>query len=596
MKYSFGSNICYTLSKAMKYNKKLVPRMLVYTISAVMLPVLTVYFPKLIIDEVTGSGDITSIVEIMGIFLTAGIVLSYVSSFLQNRTYGDFHEIRCRFMQEYQQKCFGLGLEKVESSDFLNKVNMAKNCLYGSDGGFEGVLRELFVLFGALITIAYYGMVIILFQPLLFLLLLANTVIPYLLSYRSKRYEYSRQEELSFLARKQSYTNELMSDFKYGKEIRLYSMSELLKSLSNGLQQDIMTVWEKILSKRSMAEVANLLIAFCREGLVYLFLVAGVLSGRLSIGDFALYTGIFASFSSLMTKIIESVSHVRAESLLISDYRIFMDTPDEEEGEELSIDTKGGCSIDFENVSFSYPGSGRMLFDHLNVHIGKGEKIAIVGMNGAGKSTFVKLLCGFYKPDGGRILLNGTDISRYSRASVLRLFSALFQDISFFSMSVAENVAFREKDRIDGERLESALQKAGLEKKIRSLKNGADTTLTKHLDMDGAELSGGEYQKMGMARTLYKNGAIFILDEPTSALDPLAEEEIYSRFRELTGDRTSLFVTHRLASTRFCDRIFVFRDGGVSEEGSHEELMAKQGEYYELYSLQASYYQEGANA
>lgn len=320
------------------------------------------------------------------------------------------------------------------------------------------------------------------------------------------------------------------------------------------------------------------------------------MSGQLSIGDFALYTGIFVSFSSLMTKIIESISHVRAESLLISDYRMFMDTPDEEEGQELSIDTKGGCSIDFEDVSFSYPGSGRMLFDHLNVHIGKGEKAAIVGMNGAGKSTFIKLLCGFYKPDGGRVLLNGTDISQYSRASVLRLFSALFQDISFFSMSAAENVAFRTKDRIDGERLESALQKAGLEKKIRSLKNGVDTTLTKHLDMDGAELSGGEYQKMGMARTLYKNGAIFILDEPTSALDPLAEEEIYSRFRELTGDRTSLFVTHRLASTRFCDRIFVFRDGGVSEEGSHEELMAKKGEYYELYSLQASYYQEGANA
>lgn len=596
MKYSFGSNICYTLSKAMKYNKKLVPRMLAYTISAVTLPVLTVYFPKLIIDEVTGSGDITAIVEIMAVFLPAGIILSYVSSFLQNRTYGDFHEIRCRFMQEYQQKCFGLGLEKVESSDFLNKVNMAKNCLYGSDGGFEGVLRELFVLFGALITIAYYGIVIILFQPLLFLLLLANTAVPYLLSYRSKRYEYSRQEELSFLSRKQGYVNELMSDFKYGKEIRLYSMSGLLKSLSNGLQQDIMTIWEKILSKRSMAEVANLLIAFCREGLVYLFLTAGVLSGQLSIGDFALYTGIFVSFSSLMTKIIESISHVRAESLLISDYRMFMDTPDEEEGQELSIDTKGGCSIDFEDVSFSYPGSGRMLFDHLNVHIGKGEKAAIVGMNGAGKSTFIKLLCGFYKPDGGRVLLNGTDISQYSRASVLRLFSALFQDISFFSMSAAENVAFRTKDRIDGERLESALQKAGLEKKIRSLKNGVDTTLTKHLDMDGAELSGGEYQKMGMARTLYKNGAIFILDEPTSALDPLAEEEIYSRFRELTGDRTSLFVTHRLASTRFCDRIFVFRDGGVSEEGSHEELMAKKGEYYELYSLQASYYQEGANA
>lgn len=596
MKYSFIGNMRYTLSKAMRCNKKLIPRMLVYTISAVALPVLAVYFPKLIIDEVTGARDITAIAAIMAGFLLAGVLLSYVSSFLQNRTYGDVHEIRCRFMQEYQQKCFGLGLEKVESSDFLNKVNMAKTCLYGSDTGFEGVLRELFVLFGSLLTIAYYSIVIILFQPLLFLLLLANTVIPYWMSSRSKRYEYSRQEELSFLSRKQGYTNGLMSDFRYGKEIRLYHMPDLLKKLSNSQQKEIMEIWKKILSKRCAAEVVNLLIAFFREGLVYLFLIAGVLDGYLSIGDFALYTGIFVSFSSLMTKIIESLSRVRAQSLLISDYRLFMDMPDEEEGEELSLDAQGGCTIDFENVSFSYPGSGRTLFNHLNVHIGKGEKIAIVGMNGAGKSTFVKLLCGFYQPDEGRVLIDGTDISRYSRASVLRLFSALFQDVSFFSMSVAENVAFQTKDRIDETKLGQSIQKAGMEQKIHSLKNGVDTTLTKHLETDGAELSGGEYQKMGMARTLYKNGAIFILDEPTSALDPLAEEEIYSKFREMTEDRTSLFVTHRLASTRFCDRIFVFRDGGISEAGSHEELMEKQGEYYKLYSLQASYYQEGEKA
>lgn len=593
MKYSFYSNMRYTLLKAMKYNRKLIPRMLVYTISAVALPVLTVYFPKLIIDEVTGEREITKLVVIMVGFLLAGMLLSYVSSFLQNRTYGDFHEIRCRFMQEYQQKCLGLGLEKVESSDFLNKINMAKSCLYGSDGGFEGVLRELFVLLGALLTIVYYSIVIILFQPLLFLLLLANTAIPYLMSCRSKKYEYSRQEELSFLSRKQGYTNELMSDFKYGKEIRLYGMSGLLKKLSNSLQDEMLTIWKKILTSRSMAEISNLLVAFFREGLVYLFLIAGVLSGQLSVGDFTLYTGIFVSFSSLMTKIIESISHARAESLRISDYRIFMGMPDEEEGEELSLDTESGCSIDFDQVSFSYPGSGRMLFDHLNVHIGKGEKIAIVGMNGAGKSTFVKLLCGFYKPDGGRILINGTDISRYSRASVLQLFSALFQDVSFFSMSIAENVSFQTNDCTDRFRLEECIRKAGMEKKIHSLKNGMDATLTKNLDMDGAELSGGEYQKLGMARTLYKNGAIFILDEPTSALDPLAEEEIYSKFRRITEDRTSLFITHRLASTRFCDRIFVFRNGGIAEEGSHEELLEKKGEYYKLYSLQASYYQEG---
>ncbi len=594
MKYSFCNNMFYTLSKAMGHNKRLIPRILLYTVSAAGLSVLTVYFPKLILDEITGAREFSALMWITAVFLPAGVLLSFLSNYLQNKTYSDFHEFRCLCLQEYQKKCFELGLEQVESSDFLNKLNMAKMCLYDNNKGFEGVLRKLFGLFGVLITIGYYGIALLRFQPFLFLLLLANTVIPYLLSYRSKKYEYSRQEELSYLSRRQGYTNGLMSDFAYGKEIRLYGMAGLLTNLSDGQQQEIQEIWKKILGKRSMAGVANLLIAFCREGLVYLFLIAGVLGGKLSIGDFALYTGMFVSFSTLMAELIEGVSHIRAQSLMISDYRIFMDIPDEEEGAALSLDTEGGCSIAFEDVSFSYPGSGRKLFEHLNVQIGKGEKAAIVGMNGAGKSTFVKLLCGFYKPDEGRILINGTDISQYSRASVLRLFSALFQEISFFSMSIAENVALCTKEQMDGRKLEECIRKAGMDEKIHSLERGVDTTLTRKLEPEGVELSGGEYQKMGMARTLYKNGAIFILDEPTSALDPLAEEEIYSKFREMTEDRTSLFITHRLASTRFCDRILVFQDGGVAEDGTHEELLERRGEYYRLYSLQASYYQEGA--
>ena len=559
MKYSFWNNVQYTLSKAIKHNKKLILRIFIYTISTVGLSILTVYFPKLIIDEVTGARDIAALISVTVVFLLLGVLLSYCSSYFQNRTYSDFHEFRCLCLQEYQQKCFELELEKVESSDFLNKINMAKTCLYDNNKGFEGVLRKIFTLFGTLIILVYYGGILILFQPFLFLLLLINTIIPYFFSYRSKKYEYEKQEELSYISRQQSYTNDLMSDFTYGKEIRLYNMAGLLTCLSDSLQGDIQEIWKNILKKQSLSEVANLLIAFCREGLVYLFLVAGVLGGKLTIGDFVLYTGIFVAFSSLMTETIENVSHIRAQSLMISDYRTFMDTSDEEEGKTLFLDTKDGYSIDFENVVFSYPGSGRKLFQNLNVHIKKGEKIAIVGMNGAGKTTFVKLLCGFYKPDRGRILINGTDISHYSRASVLRLFSVLFQEISFFSMTVGENITLHTKEQIDEGKLFECIKKSGIDEKIQSMKKGIDTTLTKKLDMDGVELSGGEYQKMGMARTLYKDGGIFILDEPTSALDPLAEEEIYSKFREMTEDRTSLFITHRLASTKFCDRILCFR-------------------------------------
>ena len=495
MKYSFWNNVQYTLSKAIKHNKKLILRIFIYTISTVGLSILTVYFPKLIIDEVTGARDIAALISVTVVFLLLGVLLSYCSSYFQNRTYSDFHEFRCLCLQEYQQKCFELELEKVESSDFLNKINMAKTCLYDNNKGFEGVLRKIFTLFGTLIILVYYGGILILFQPFLFLLLLINTIIPYFFSYRSKKYEYEKQEELSYISRQQSYTNDLMSDFTYGKEIRLYNMAGLLTCLSDSLQGDIQEIWKNILKKQSLSEVANLLIAFCREGLVYLFLVAGVLGGKLTIGDFVLYTGIFVAFSSLMTETIENVSHIRAQSLMISDYRTFMDTSDEEEGKTLFLDTKDGYSIDFENVVFSYPGSGRKLFQNLNVHIKKGEKIAIVGMNGAGKTTFVKLLCGFYKPDRGRILINGTDISHYSRASVLRLFSVLFQEISFFSMTVGENITLHTKEQIDEGKLFECIKKSGIDEKIQSMKKGIDTTLTKKLDMDGVELSGENIKK-----------------------------------------------------------------------------------------------------
>ena len=586
MKYSFCSNMRYTLSKAMKFNKKLIPRMLVYTISSVMLPVLTVYFPKLVIDEAMGAGEVTKLTIIMAGFLLAAILLSYVSSYLQNRTYGDFHEVRCYFMQEYQQKCFGLGLEKVESSDFLNKINMAKTCLYGTDSGFEGVLRELFIIFGAVITIAYYAAVIILFQPLLFLLLLANTVIPCLMSYRAKRYEYSRQEELSFLSREQGYINELMSEFEYGKEIRLYNMSGLLKGLSGNLKEEIQAIRKKILTKRSIAEVSNLLVAFLREGLVYLFLIAGVLSGQLSVGDFTLYTGIFVSFSSLMTKIIESLSRVRADSLLISDYRIFMDTPDEKEGEELSMDTADSCSVDFENISFSYPGSGRMLFDHLNVHIEKGEKIAIVGMNGAGKTTFIKLLCRLLLPTEGEILLNGVNINEHSEESYAKLIATVFQDFRLFAFSIRDNIDISRR----GKDVRDAIRQAGIEGWVKKCPAGEQTQVTRLFDESGVEPSGGEGQKLAIARAIYRDAPVMILDEPTAALDPYTEYEIYQKFDKISNGKTVFYISHRLGCCQLCDRILVFADGQIAEQGSHEELKNAGGVYSKLWNAQAKFY------
>ena len=245
-----------------------------------------------------------------------------------------------------------------------------------------------------------------------------------------------------------------------------------------------------------------------------------------------------------------------------------------------------------KNVTFRYPGSEKAIFRGLNLTIRPGERLAVVGLNGAGKSTIVKLLCGYYDPDEGSVLLNGTDIREFNRQEYYGLFSAVFQEYSHLEVTVAENVA-QSMDEADRERVKTCLMQAGLWEAVEKLPKGADTPVGREVYLDGVLFSGGQMQRLMLARALYKNGQILVLDEPTAALDPLAESEIYRKYRDMTAGKTSLFISHRLASTRFCDRIIFLQDGAVKEEGTHEELLALGGGYAELFEVQSRYYREG---
>ena len=244
------------------------------------------------------------------------------------------------------------------------------------------------------------------------------------------------------------------------------------------------------------------------------------------------------------------------------------------------------------DVSFRYPGTDKELFRHLNLTIHPGEKLAVVGLNGAGKTTLVKLLCGFYDPDEGRVLLNGTDIRTFDRESYYALFSAVFQQFSELDITVAQTVAQKVED-IDLNRVADCLEKAGLTETVARLPKGLDTHIGRKVYLDGVMLSGGQTQRLMLARALYKDGPILVLDEPTAALDPIAENDIYQKYSEMTAGKTSLFISHRLASTRFCDRIIYLADGAIAEEGTHEQLLALGGGYAKLFDIQSRYYQEG---
>ena len=307
-----------------------------------------------------------------------------------------------------------------------------------------------------------------------------------------------------------------------------------------------------------------------------------------------LYFTAVSGFTAWITGILNEFAVLHKESLDLNTIREYLDVPEpfRFEGGVPIPDLSGGCEIKLEKVSFCYPDAEKDTIHNLDLTIAPGEKLAIVGLNGAGKTTLVKLICGLLDPSAGRVLLNGIDIRDFNRQEYYAAFATVFQDFSVLDISVAENVAQR-FDGIDRDRVNDCLALSGLTEKIGELPNGIDTKIGRKIWDDGVELSGGQTQRLMLARALYRSAPMLLLDEPTAALDPLAESDIYTRYNEMTQGKTSLFVSHRLASTRFCDRIVFVSDGRISEEGTHTELLERGGEYAKLYDVQSRYYQEG---
>lgn len=347
-------------------------------------------------------------------------------------------------------------------------------------------------------------------------------------------------------------------------------------------------------SKRGMAAALSEVVSAVLVGIAYLFVCLKCWGGAFPIGSCTQYIGaitaLLAGMSSLMYQIQQAGSNV----LFLQRLFEFLDIPNRMYQGTLTVEKRKDCNyeIEFRNVSFHYPGSEFMALKNVNLKFRIGEKLAIVGENGSGKTTFIKLLCRLYDPTEGAILLNGIDIRKYDYREYLSIFSIVFQDFKLLSFGLGENVAAARS--YDSSLAEAVLRKAGFGKRLDTLPEGLDTILNKDFSDKGIQISGGEAQKIAIARALYRNAPFIILDEPTAALDPVAEYEIYSRFNEIVGNRTAVYISHRLSSCRFCDEIIVFHEGSMMEKGSHEELLAKEGKYSELWHAQAVFYQKEA--
>ena len=338
------------------------------------------------------------------------------------------------------------------------------------------------------------------------------------------------------------------------------------------------------------------LMILLRDATAYAFLIWLVLQDHLTLGEFVFVFAAVGALAGWISGIISSASDLSKACVEIGDVQEMLAYPDRMNkgvGIPLPSSDSPPPSISFNGLSYTYPNAQTPALDGIDLHIASGERLAIVGANGAGKTTLVKLLCGLYSPSAGETMLNGRLISEYNRDEYYTLFSVVFQGIHFLPVSIAENVSQESIEQTDRARVRYCLEMAGLEEKIDTLPSREDTLLERSVNPDATELSGGEKQKLVMARALYKDAPVLVLDEPTAALDPLAENEVYRRYAELTEGKTSVFISHRLASTRFCDRIILLDGSKIAEQGTHDELMSLDGIYANMFKVQASYYQEG---
>ena len=454
--------------------------------------------------------------------------------------------------------------------------------------------RQVTELIKSVICYVLFGSVISVVSPWLVPLLTVAPAVNWFCVRACQRYEYRNRDKCTDIHRKMDYVRERAADFSAGKDIRIYGMAEWFIRLYKNLDRKISYRDSQLIRRRFLSRIADLVVILLRDGGAYLLLISMMLDGEITVDKFVLYFAAISSFATWVGDIINGWNRLHASSLRICDLREFLELEEYEGLGEANIEEylQSAPGIVFDHVSFRYEGAEMDTIRDLSLTIKPGEKIALVGANGAGKTTLVKLLCGLYQPTSGEIRINGTPVKKFGVKDYYRLFSPVFQDIRTGFFSLAQTVAGTAGEQLDEKRAEACMRMAGLSEKLDSLPEGIHTKLDKQLHETGTELSGGEAQKLMLARALYKDAPVLVLDEPTAALDPIAEGQIYQEYQRMTEGKSALFISHRLASTCFCDRILYMENGVIAEEGTHQALMEQGGKYSELYELQSCWYRE----
>ncbi|MCR5322771.1 MAG: ABC transporter ATP-binding protein/permease [Lachnospiraceae bacterium] len=592
----FG-NTKYILKKMAQYQPSLLFLMVLGLVCQSVFSYFWGIFGKYVIDIIETDEGAAAEGRLVKVIVIAGgiaALLTLGNTIANSKWWYRVIFVRMNMITERIAKVLDLKYELLEKPDVLDVAQRASQATNDNQNGVEGMMNLMIRLGESGLTVIVTFVAVTVLDPRLIIVMIVMTVAQYL--YMKHIIKVDKREvwdRLSSSWRSRNYMERITQDFDYGKDIRLFNLGDFLTGKFNEINAFFIErndhhhkLW---LRYNFVTAVGGTVI----KASIYAALFFAVLKKGLSVGNFTMFLSFSLAFSRGLINFLQRFGDYRKASLETDDFRSFIELDiGDDEKDCIPVPVCDSYEIEFKDVSYRYLKAEKDALSHLNLKIRPGEKLAVVGLNGAGKTTMIKLLLRLYDPTEGQITLNGIDIKRFRRSEYYRLFAPVFQNVEIFAFLMSENIAMQSISDLDRDKALRSACEAGLEERVSSLVKGIDTPLTKIVEDDGVDLSGGEKQKLALAKALYKGAKIVVLDEPTSALDAIAEQALYERFDEMIGDKSAVYISHRLASTRFCDRIAMFEGGRLIECGSHDELMEMNGKYADMFNVQAQYYRE----
>ena len=592
-KYGIRQNVCFMVRTAWEKRRQVLLLCVVLAAVQVALNLAQLYIAPEILVKVEQGAPVRELLQTIGFFAAVLFVLQGAAAYCEAVRMPGEIDVRCAVIRMISRKNGETSYPNVHDSKILKLEEQTQRATSGNDDAAEHIWHTLTELLANLGGFAVYLLLLCRLSRFLILLVVLTAAADFFVSHYINEWEYRHRDEREQYDKELHYFLDKPRQVQLAKEIRVFGLAPWLRELREKSLRALAAFITRREKTCLWANAADVVLTLMRNGIAYAYLIRQTLVQGWPASTFLLYFTAVSGAAAWVTGILTQCSQLHKESIDLSRVQEYLHIPEPFRfAGGLQPPAADGYELRLENVSFRYPGTEKDIIKQMNLTIRPGERLAVVGLNGAGKTTMVMLLCGFYDPTEGRVLLNGQDIRAFDRSAYYRLFSAVFQGFSILDTTIAECVA-QTAENIDREKVERCLAQAGLTQAIEQFPQGVNTHFGRDVYLDGVQLSGGQTQRLMLARALYKDGPILILDEPTAALDPIAENDIYQKYSDMTAGKTSVFISHRLASTRFCDRILFIADGGIAEEGTHQELLAKGGAYAQLFAVQSRYYQEG---